>query len=227
MDSMNIVDHFGDLLDSSEDNRLHLMRDIVMVIVCASICGAEKWDNLGAFGHTKEEWLRRFLKLRHGIPSHDTIARMFSRIDLQALNERFVSSVCALNTKYERQEVKIDGKTLRRSHDGANCVGLTLGQVKVAEKSNVITAIPELLKMLELSGCLVTIDAMGPSDLARGARTVQGSVEHLCGKVAADQHALPGLHLQSSCRRRTTCSSGQSALGHRELATLGPPRCLR
>jgi predicted transposase YbfD/YdcC len=191
MDSKNIVDHFGDLPDPQQDNRRHLLLDIIVIVICASICGAEKWDDIEAFGRAKEAWLRRFLTLPHGIPSHDTIARVFSRLDPEALNERFVAWVSSINPKYEREEVNIDGKTLRRSHDGANGksaihmvsawanrAGLTLAQVKVAEKSNEITAIPELLKMLELSGCVVTIDAIGTQpDIAE--QIVDGEADYV------------------------------------------------
>lgn len=191
MYSKNIVDHFGDVPDPREDNRRHLLLDIIAIVICASICGAQKWDDIEAFGRAKEAWLRRFLTLPHGIPSHDTIARVFSRLDPEALNERFVAWVSAINPKYEREEVNIDGKTLRRSHDGANGksaihmvsawanrAGLTLAQVKVAEKSNEITAIPELLKMLELSGCVVTIDAIGTQpDIAE--QIVDGEADYV------------------------------------------------
>ena len=174
MDSKSIVDHFGDLSDPREDNRRHLLNDIIVLVICASICGAEKWDDIEAFGKSKESWLRRFLQLPHGIPSHDTIARVFSRLDPEALNDRFVSWVAAVNPMREAEIINIDGKTARRSHDRgngkpaihmvsawANRAGLTLAQTKVDDKSNEITAIPELLKMLELSGCIVTIDAIG------------------------------------------------------------------
>jgi predicted transposase YbfD/YdcC len=145
-----------------------------VIVICASICGAEKWDDIEVFGKSKEAWLRRFLQLPHGIPSHDTFARVFSLLDPQALNERFSSWVAMVNPKHEGQIINIDGKTVRRSHDRgkgveaihmvsawANESGLTLGQRKVDQKSNEITAIPELLDVLELSGCVVTIDAMG------------------------------------------------------------------
>ena len=174
MDSKSIVDHFSDLPDPREDNRRHLLIDIIVVVICASICGAEKWDDIEVFGKSEESWLRRFLRLPHGIPSHETIARVLSRLDPQALNDRFVSWVAAVNPGSEEEIINIDGKTARRSHDRsrgkpathmvsvcANRAGLTLGQRKVEEKSNEITAIPELLEILELSGCVVTIDAIG------------------------------------------------------------------
>ena len=174
MDSKSIIDHFSDLGDPREDNRRHLLIDIIVLVICASICGAEKWDDIESFGKSKESWLRRFLRLPHGIPSHDTIARVFSRLDPKALNDRFVCWVAAVKPASEAEIINIDGKTARRSHDRsndkpaihmvsawANRAGLTLAQQKVDEKSNEITAIPELLEMLELSGCVVTIDAIG------------------------------------------------------------------
>jgi predicted transposase YbfD/YdcC len=174
MASKNIVQHFGDMPDPREDNRRHQLIDIIVIVICASICGAEKWDDIEAFGKSKEGWLRQFLTLAHGIPSADTFARVFARIDPQALNERFVSWVALVNPRQEQEIVNIDGKTPRRSHDHANGksaihvvsawanqAGLTLAQKKVDEKSNEITAIPELLSMLELCGCVVTIDAIG------------------------------------------------------------------
>ena len=174
MDSQNIVEHFRDMPDPREDNRRHLLIDIIVIVICASICGAEKWEDIEVFGNSREKWLRRFLRLPHGIPSHDTFARVFAMLDPGALNERFVSWVAMVNPLEGGQLINIDGKTVRGSHDRgkgkqaihmvsawANEAGLTLGQRKVDEKSNEITAIPELLDMLELAGCVVTIDAMG------------------------------------------------------------------
>jgi predicted transposase YbfD/YdcC len=175
MTSKSIIEHFKDMPDPREDNRRHLLLDIIVIVICASICGAEKWDDIEAFGKAKESWLRRFLTLPHGIPSHDTIARVFSKLSPEHLNERFYSWVSAVNPNSDEQEiVNIDGKTLRRSHNRAkgnpaihmvsawaSTAGLILGQRKVDQKSNEITAIPELLAMLEIEGCVVTIDAMG------------------------------------------------------------------
>jgi predicted transposase YbfD/YdcC len=174
MTSKSIFAHFADMPDPREDNRRHLLIDIIVITICASICGAEKWDDIEAFGKAKEAWLRRFLTLPHGIPSHDTIGRVFSMLDPEALNRRFLSWVSAVNANRSEEIVAIDGKTLRHSYDRrsgksaihmvsawASTAGLTLGQRRVDEKSNEITAIPELLRILELEGCVVTIDAMG------------------------------------------------------------------
>jgi predicted transposase YbfD/YdcC len=167
--------------DPREDNRRHLLIDILVITICASLCGAEKWEDIEAFGRAKEAWLRKFLALPHGIPSHDTFARVFALLDPAALNERFAKWIAAVNPAQSREIVNIDGKTVRHSYDRAkgqspihmvsawaSKAGLTLGQTKVNEKSNEITAIPELLEMLELNGCIVTIDAMGTqTEIAR------------------------------------------------------------
>ena len=174
MSSKNILEYFDDMPDAREDNKRHQLLDIIFIVICASICGAEKWDDVEAFGKAKRSWLGKFLELPHGIPSHDTFARVFAMLDPEALNRRFVSWASAINPKYEQEIVSIDGKTVRHSYDSASGssaihmvsawagkAGLTLGQRRVEEKSNEITAIPELLEMLELEGCVVTIDAMG------------------------------------------------------------------
>jgi predicted transposase YbfD/YdcC len=172
MNSKNILEHFSELGDPREDNKRHKLIDIITIVLCASICGAEKWEDIETFGRAKESWFRRYLELPHGIPSHDTLARVFALLDPEQFNRCFLSWIHAINPHHEQEIINIDGKTLRRSHgEGksaihiisawANKAGLTLGQVKTDEKSNEITAIPELLELLELHGCIVTIDAMG------------------------------------------------------------------
>lgn len=174
MNSKNILEHFSELGDPREDNKRHQLLDIITIVICASICGAEKWDDIEAFGKAKERWFRKYLELPHGIPSHDTLGRVFALLDPEQFNRCFLSWVQAINPRHNQEIISVDGKTLRRSHDKsngksaihmvsawANKAGLTLGQVKVDEKSNEITAIPELLNQLEIQGCIVTIDAMG------------------------------------------------------------------
>lgn len=174
MASKSIFDHFNEVADPREDNRRHLLIDILTIVLCASVCGAEKWDDIEAFGKAKERWFRKFLELPHGVPSHDTFARVFAMLDPEQLNRCFLSWVHAINPRHKQEIVSIDGKTVRHSYDTgegksaihmvsawANTAGLALGQVKTDEKSNEITAIPELLNLLELEGCIVTIDAMG------------------------------------------------------------------
>jgi predicted transposase YbfD/YdcC len=152
----------------------HKLLDILMIAVCGVIAGAESWVEVETFGQAKESWLRKFLELPNGIPSHDTFGRTFSVLDAEAFQESFAKWVEAVFRVTEGQVVAIDGKTMRRSHDKsigkeaihivsawARSNGISLGQKKVDEKSNEITAIPELLRLLDLSGCIVTIDAMG------------------------------------------------------------------
>jgi len=170
----HIIEHFGDMDEPRGDNRRHELLDILFIVICALVCGAEKSEDIETFARGKEQWLRGYLELAHGIPSHDTIARVFAALDPQALNERFHAWVSAVGERREREIVNIDGKTLRRSYDSvggtaaihmvsawASKAGLTLGQTRVAQKSNEITAIPELIEMLDFGGSVVTIDAMG------------------------------------------------------------------
>ena len=169
-----IVEHFSRLEDPRRYNKRHLLMDIVVIAICAVICGADDWVAVEEFGKAKQDWFEEFLELPHGIPSHDTFRRVFAVLDAEQFRNCFISWISAVYEVTEGQVVPIDGKQLRRSHDkaiGKNAIHmvsawasrnhLVLGQVKVNEKSNEITAIPKLLDMLELSGCIVTIDAMG------------------------------------------------------------------
>jgi predicted transposase YbfD/YdcC len=152
----------------------HALLDVVTIAVCAVVCGADSWVDVELFGTSKEPWLRSFLALPHGVPSHDTFGRVFAALDPAAFEAAFLGWVQALAAATAGQVVAVDGKTLRRSHDratgkgplhlvsawaGAN--GLVLGQVATDDHSNEIAAIPALLAALALEGCVVTIDAMG------------------------------------------------------------------
>jgi len=170
-----IEEHFSELKDPRLDRRkLHKLIDIVVIAICAVICGADTWEDVAAFGKAKQAWFSKFLEMPNGIPSHDTFNRVFNRLDPQEFQTCFMKWISAASELITGQVISIDGKILRRSHDKgigkaaidmvsawANANGLVLGQIKVDDKSNEITAIPKLLKALEVSGCIVTIDALG------------------------------------------------------------------
>src|SRR5450759_398175 len=170
-----ITDHFADLADPRIDRtKRHTLLDIIVIAICAIICAADDWVEVELFGNAKLAWLKTFLDLPHGIPSHDTFGRVFARLNPEQFEKCFLEWVQAVHAITHGQVVPIDGKVLRGSRDGvlgkagidmvsawASADHLVLGQVKVDEKSNEITAIPKLLHMLELAGCIVTIDAIG------------------------------------------------------------------
>lgn len=171
---VSIGEHFAKLVDPRADNKRHLLMDMIIVAICAAICGAEGWEDVELFGRSKQNWFKTFLKLPHGIPSHDTFGRVFAVLDAQQFQACFMEWVQALNQLTKGQIVPIDGKQLRRSHDkslGKKAIYMVsawaaenrvvLGQRKVDDKSNEITAIPELLDILDVSGCIVTTDAIG------------------------------------------------------------------
>lgn len=177
--SGNLMGGLLDQLKQVKDPRVdrtkrHLLSDILAIAICAVICGADEWTEMEAFGKAKQPWFKTFLALPNGIPSHDTLARVFARLDPLALQQCFVAWIEGLSQQLAGSVVAIDGKTVRHSFDRAagkaaiHMVSawasghhLVLGQVKVDDKSNEILAIPRLLEMLELGGTIVTIDAMG------------------------------------------------------------------
>ncbi len=185
----SILTYFADLQDPRvERTKEHRLLDIVAIAICAVICGADSWVDIEAYGQAKQDWLRQFLLLPSGIPSHDTFARVFARLDPQQLQQCFLNWIRAISKLTGGEVVAIDGKQLRHSYDkGANKGAihmvsawatsnrLVLGQRQVDEKSNEITAIPALLSILELSGCIVTLDAMGTQKDIASAIIKQGA----------------------------------------------------
>jgi predicted transposase YbfD/YdcC len=170
-----LEEHFGDLTDPRIDRtKLHKLLDILVIAICAVIAGADNWEDVEEFGKARLAWFRTFLELPNGIPSHDTFTRVFARLDPEQFQACFMGWMKAVAEVIGGQVIAIDGKVLRRSHDKGigqaaidmvsawACANrLVLGQVKVDEKSNEITAIPQLLEVLAVSGCIVTIDAIG------------------------------------------------------------------
>lgn len=187
--ALAIQTHFADLEDPRIDRtRRHDLLDIVVIAICAVICGADGWVDVAKYGRAKRDWLATFLALPHGIPSHDTFRRVFCLLKPEAFLECFQRWIDALSAGLGLKRIAIDGKTLRRSFDRASGKAalhlvsawaseqhLVLGQVAVDTKSNEITAIPKLLELLDVSGAIVTIDAMGcQKDIAAKIRAAGG-----------------------------------------------------
>ena len=170
-----LTEHFKDLTDPRRDQgKRHHLVDIITVAICAVICGADNWVEIERYGHAKYEWLKTFLALPHGIPSHDTFSDVFERLNPDEFRAHFVAWVQSIMQLLPQEVVAIDGKVLRGSKDGSlgrqaldmvsawACeAGLVFGQVKTEGHSNEITAIPMVLNMLVLTDCIVTIDAIG------------------------------------------------------------------
>lgn len=202
----SFLEYFADLPDPRIDRRKdHALIDIITISILATICGAEHFTEMETFGQAKHDWLKTFLELKNGIPSHDTFARVFARIKSAAFQERFILWVQAVRTKTDGEVIGIDGKTARRSHHKGAGIGplhlvsawasrnrLVLGQVKVDQKSNEMTAVPELLQLLDLKGCIVTVDALNTQkEIAREVReqgadyvmALKGNHPTLCNEV--------------------------------------------
>jgi predicted transposase YbfD/YdcC len=171
--SKSLVAHLSVLPDPRKTRGLrHKLLDIMVIAVLATICGEDDWEGVESFGLDHEDWLRTFLDLPNAIPSHDTFNRVFRLLDPQAFREMFLGWVKQLREKIPGDVVALDGKVLRASMDGVKSPldivsawssqnGMVLGQVAVDQKSNEVKALPELIKVLHLKGCIVTIDAMG------------------------------------------------------------------
>ena len=171
----SILEHFDDIKDIRiERGKKHKLIDIITIAICAVVCGADGWIDIEMYGIARKKWLEKFLELPNGIPSHDTFARVFSQISPDEFNKSFLSWIKGISKITEGEIIAFDGKQARNSGDEKNGKGvintvsawavsnrLVLGQKKVEGKSNEITALPELIKVLDLAGCIVTIDAMG------------------------------------------------------------------
>ena len=171
----SLVGHFAVIEDPrDEGKRRHLLIDALVICIAAVLCGADGWTEIEEFGKAKEAWLRRFLKLPFGIPSHDTLGRIFAVLSPEVFEARFREWVASVRAVCGEDVIAIDGKSLRRSHNRkkglgplhlvsawSTANGLVLAQQATEAKSNEITAIPKVLQMLELKGCIVTLDAMG------------------------------------------------------------------
>ncbi len=170
----SIGNHFSNIEEPRHHNIQHKFIDIISISICAIICGSETWTQIEEYGRSKHEWFSKFLELPNGIPSHDTFGRFFSLLNPDQFSKAFISWTKSISRLTKKSVVAFDGKTLRHSYDKKNKKkaiheisawshenGIVLGQIKTDEKSNEITAIPELIKLLELKDTIITIDAMG------------------------------------------------------------------
>src|SRR5512144_448399 len=210
----HLIEHFSDLDDPRCPGKgEHRLIDILVIAIGAVIACAERWKDIALYGRSKLDWLRQFLALPNGIPSHNTVRRVFMRIDPAAFEARFTAWVGAFVTPGEQAVVAIDGKTLRRSFDRgraqspvhlvsawASDQGLVRGQRRVDRKSNEITAIPELLDSLALENTWVTLDAMG-CQKAIAQRILDRQADYLLVFKAnhANAYAAVQRHFEQHC----------------------------
>jgi predicted transposase YbfD/YdcC len=243
-----VVEHFSDLEDPRENNRRHLLVDILVIAICAAICGADTWTDVELFGEAKHQWFEGFLQLPHGIPSHDTFGRVFALLDPEQFQHCFREWIAAIEEQTQGRVVALDGKQLRRSHDrarGKKAIymvsawaaenSLVLGQRKVDEKSNEITALPPLLDALELSGCIVTTDAMG-CQRAVAQKVIENDADYVL-VVKENQETLfstiQGLFNDAQelqwleCDYHKTVNKGHGRVEVRECWTTSDPDYLR
>lgn len=247
----SIEQHFGDLTDPRIDRtKLHDLMNILVIALCAIIAGADNWEDVEEFGKAQLAWFRTFLDLPNGIPSHDTFTRVFARLDPEQFQACFLRWMRAVANLLGGQVIAFDGKVLRRSHDKgigqaaidmvsawASANHLVLGQVKVDEKSNEITAIPQLLAVLEVAGCIVTIDAIGcqteiaeqiierEAEYVLALKENQGNlyedVERLFADLADSQYKAYAFDYEK------TVNKGHGRIEIRECWTISDPEVLR
>lgn len=218
-------------------NKKHLLSDIIILSILAVLCGAESWDAIESYGRTKRDFLKSFLKLPHGIPSHDTINRVFSNLRPKLFEKMFVEWVGGLrNTDINKEVISIDGKTIRGSRDsfhGQSAIHmvsawaanneLVLGQLKVSDKSNEITAIPVLLELLDIQGSIVTIDAMGTQvDIA--TKIVESGADYILSVKGNQQELLDQVsqrfEKQASESIDTTIEKGHGRIEKRQCEVI-------
>ncbi len=199
--SNRIQDHFEELNDPRRREVTYPLINVVVIAICAVICGADDFVAIAKYGRTKRDWFAKFLDLESGIPSHDRFNAIFAALNPAEFEKCLLSWILALHELTDGQVIAIDGKTLRRSYDARSSKAaihmvsawatknhISLGQVVVDAKSNEITAIPKLLELIDISGCLVTIDAMGcQTEIAK--KIVEADADY-CLAVKGNQPTL-------------------------------------
>jgi predicted transposase YbfD/YdcC len=248
---VSIVHYFTNLTDPRiRRRRRHEFLDIIVLAICGTICGCKSWNEIAIYGRKKKDWLQTFLELPNGIPGPDTLRRLFARIKPAAFQACFRQWMQALADTLGVKQIAIDGKTVRRSHDRglgqaplhmvsawATANQLTLGQVAVSDKSNEITAIPQLLELLELSGAIVTIDAMGcQKTIARKIReggghyvlAVKDNQERLLADIQASFAAeVPEGDDTANYSYHETVERGHGRIERRQYFTIDQPKEIR
>lgn len=250
MEGITLQEHFATLQDPRiERTKRHQLLAIITIALCAVICGADTWVDVEEFGHAKRAWLETFLELPNGIPSHDTFGRVFARLDPEQFQACFLSWVRAINMVLPAQQIAIDGKTARRSRDrGAGKAAiqmvsawateshLVLAQRHVKAHSNEQTALPILLKQLELAGCIVSIDAMGclpkiarqikeqDGEYVLALKDNQGTMYQDVVDLFADAEATGFTELVHDTHQ--TVDKAHGRLEYRHYWTIADPTCL-
>jgi len=250
MEGMTLHEHFATLEDPRvERTKHHQLLAIITIALCAVICGADTWVDIEEFGKAKRAWLETFLELPNGIPSHDTFGRIFARLDPEQFQACFLSWVQAINTVLPAQQIAIDGKTARRSHDRAagkaaiqtvsawaSQTHLVLAQRHVKEHSNEQTALPLLLEQLELAGCIVSIDAMGclpkiakqikeqDGEYVLALKANQGTLYQDVVDLFTDALSTGFADLEHDTH--ASVDKGHGRLEHRQYWTISDPACI-
>lgn len=235
--SARVVDHFSELTDPRRREVIYPLLNIVTIALCAVLCGADDFVSIAAFGRARKAWFAKFLDLSAGIPSHDRFNAVLGALKPAEFEKCLLSWIGDLQEISAGRFVAIDGKTLRRSFDAATSKsaihmvsawaatnGVSLGQVVVDDKSNEITAIPKLLEMLELSGALVSIDAMGcQTEIA--AKIVAGKADYVLAVKGNQPTLYEGIqeffadHLEDDFERTKVRRLQTESRGHGRIET--------
>jgi predicted transposase YbfD/YdcC len=248
--AQSITEHFASVKDPRTGNaQLHRLSDIIVIAICAAICGADTWVEVELWAKANRKWLGTFLPLPKGVPSHDTFGRVFALLDAKEFRRCFLAWIRAVTKLTQGQIVAIDGKKLRRSHDHtcgkkalilvsawATANGVVLGQLKVNAKSNEMKVIPELLKVLDLTGCIVTLDALNCQTKIATQIKAQNAdyilaVKENQGKLYADLKDLFAGCLAENFQQvphgyHRTVNKGHGRIEIRECWTLSDPEYL-